>query len=344
MKRMIFFTAISFLTILTACNTGSSVTKATGVKYEVVLVMDDADYNSSVGKSIMEELTAPIPYLTQAESSMKVQYVRSDLFGGMFKYVRNILIVNINNKQYTKVSLIPSNDEWARGQAILYLNAPEAGMIEDFLAANPRAIVDYFSKAESARWAVDLKNSHSALVTEKVKEKFGFTIYAQSDIKKWKEDDNCLWFSNDAVIGRSDLLIYSFPYRDKNTFTLEYLVAKRDSITKMMIPGSFEGSYMSTEKRVVDYSATTLNGKYCGVLRGWWRMEGGDIMGGPFVSYARVDEENQRVIVTEGFVYEPDSDRKKGFYMRQLEAALQSTRFPYEENVQTVTVEKTAEE
>ena len=124
-----------------------------------------------------------------------------------------------------------------------------------------------------------------------------------------------------------DLFVYSFPYVDRNTFTLDYLVAKRDSFAKNMIPGSFEGSYMATEKRVVDYEASTLNGKYCGILRGLWRTEG-DMMGGPFVSYARVDEPNRRVIVTEGFVFEPRKAKRN--YIRRLEAALQTTRFANE--------------
>jgi hypothetical protein len=174
---------------------------------------------------------------------------------------------------------------------------------------------------------------------EKVKSKFDIMLYAPAEISSFKDSADCLWFSNDAAVGRMDLLIYSFPYTDPNTFTLEYLMAKRDSMAKQMIPGAFPGSYMSTEKRVVDYFASSLHGKYCGILRGLWRMEGGDMMGGPFVSYARVDEKNRRVIVTEGFVYEPGKEKKS--YIRRLEAALQTTRFPDEqEPVQAETVEE----
>ena len=52
------------------------------------------------------------------------------------------------------------------------------------------------------------------------------------------------------------------------------------------------------------------------------------MMGGPFVSYARVDEPNKRVIVTEGFVYEPRKEKRN--YIRRVEAALMTTQFPHE--------------
>jgi hypothetical protein len=311
---------------LSACDSTSTVSRATGIAYEVAVVMNKVAWDSSTGEAVKNELTSPVPYLPQSESSMRITYVRPDQFDGLLKYIRNILIVNIDDKMYTKVSLRKESDKWAMGQAVLYLNAPDGQSIETYLAENPRVFVKQYTEEEMNRTREFLYKNYSPVVMEKVKNKFGIELYAPTDILSYKDSTDCLWFSNDAAVGRTDLLIYSFPYTDNNTFTLEYLVAKRDSITKHMIPGSFAGSYMSVEKRVVDFSPSTLHGKYCGILRGLWRMEGGDMMGGPFVSYACVDEDNRRVIVTEGFVYEPNKEKKN--YIRRLEAALQTTRLP----------------
>jgi hypothetical protein len=54
------------------------------------------------------------------------------------------------------------------------------------------------------------------------------------------------------------------------------------------------------------------------------------MMGGPFVSFARLDEANNRIVVAEGFVYAPESDKK--IFIRRLEAALHTLRFPQETN------------
>ncbi|MDR1525560.1 MAG: DUF4837 family protein [Tannerella sp.] len=329
MKPFIFTMLISLLWGLSACDSTSSISRATGIAYEIVAVMDKTVWDGTTGIAVKEELTSPVPYLPQSESSMRITYVRPDLFDGLFKYIRNILIVNIDEKMYTKVSLLKEADKWAKGQSVVYLNAPDGKSLEAFLSDNPRILVDHYTKEEMKRTREFLQEKYSPVVMEMVKNKFGITLYAPGEIKSFKDSTDCLWFSNNVPKGRMDLLIYSFPFVDSNTFTLEYLVAKRDSVTKLMLPGSFPGSYMSTEKRVVDYFASTLHGKYCGILRGLWRMEGGDMMGGPFVSYARVDEKNRRIIVTEGFVYEPEGEKKN--YIRRLEAALQTTRFPGEQ-------------
>ena len=333
MKYFIFISLLSIATVFSSCNMrgggSSSINRATGAAYEVIVVMDKAAWDSNAGIAVREELTSPIPFLPQSESSMKFTYLRPDQFSGFLQNVRNILIVTISETQFTKVTLLREDDKWSNGQLVLYINAPDAQSLETYLTENQRILVNNYTKEEMKRTANFLRETFSSTVMSNVQEKFGITLNAPSDITKTKSGDNCLWFSNDAIKGRMDIFVYSFPYTDKNTFTLEYLVAKRDSFAKAMIPGSFEGSYMSTEKRVVDYQSSTLNGKFCGILRGLWRMEG-DMMGGPFVSYARVDEANRRVIVTEGFVFEPAHDKRN--YIRRLEAALQTTRFPDEQN------------
>ena len=55
------------------------------------------------------------------------------------------------------------------------------------------------------------------------------------------------------------------------------------------------------------------------------------MMGGPFVSHARVDERNNRVVVVEGFVYAPETDKRN--FIRRVESALYTLRLPgeYEE-------------
>ena len=329
MKHIIYFSLISILLGLSSCNSSPTTTRAAGSPYEMVVVMDKDIWDSATGEMLKEELTAPVPYMPEAESSMRITYTRPDQFESFLMYLRNILIINVDKNVYTKATLLKSSDNWAKGQAVLYLNAPDVSALEIFLTENKGTILNHFTKEEMRRGREFLSKSYSTFVMDKVKAKFGITINVPEDINAFKDGEDCLWFSNDATSGRMDLLIYSFPYTNKSNFSLEYLVAKRDSVAKNMVPGSFVGTYMSTEKRVVDFFPSTLNGKYCGILRGLWRMEGGDMMGGPFVSYARVDEQNQRVIVTEGFVYEPRKEKKN--YIRRLEAALQTTRFPDEQ-------------
>jgi len=85
---------------------------------------------------------------------------------------------------------------------------------------------------------------------------------------------------------------------------------------------------MTTETRFgANYNPITVKGKYCAEIRGLWKMVG-DMMGGPFVSHARLDEKNQRVVVVEGFVYAPEKNKRN--LIRQVEASLYTLRLPGE--------------
>lgn len=52
----------------------------------------------------------------------------------------------------------------------------------------------------------------------------------------------------------------------------------------------------------------------------------GDYMGGPHVSHVRLDKANQRIIVSEIFVYSPDKMKRN--LVRQMEASLYTLKLP----------------
>ena len=50
-------------------------------------------------------------------------------------------------------------------------------------------------------------------------------LHAPDDMTYYKDTTDFLWESKIAKSGRVDLIVYSFPYTDANSFTLDYLVA-----------------------------------------------------------------------------------------------------------------------
>ena len=303
-------------------------TQATGFAYEVVVVMDQDQWKGEAGEAIKGDLTASIAGLPQSEPTLKVTYVQPKDFSGLLRYVRNILIVNVDPSVYTKASLAYETDRWAQNQVVVTLRSPDEAAILSYLQEEGHTLADFFVKVEMRRAISQLKDSYSTLVMDKLKEQFDVMLNAPSNFTYYKDTTDFFWSSNNANTGRMDLVVYSFPYTDPNTFTADYLVAKRDSVMKANLPGSFPGSYVQTETRAgVDYYAITLQGKYCGVMRGLWRVQG-DMMGGPFVSHTRLDEQNNRVIVAEGFVYAPETEKRN--FIRRIEAALYTLRLPGE--------------
>ncbi len=332
MKKVIWGLFLVLTIGLAGCGSSPVVTRATGMTYEVMVVMDQTYWDGAVGDAVHADLTTPVSYLPQEEPSFDVSYSAPEKFDSFLKFVRNIVMVEINPASYTKAALKYENDKWAAGQVVATLKAPDTTAVIDYLAANPHVLSDFFTKVELNRAISIVEKTYSTEVYNIVKEKqsVGLKVPEKFDYYN-KEKDDFFWATNNAASGRMDVVVYSFPYVDKETFTPEYLVAKRDSVMKENLPGSFPGSYMATEKRFgVGYEAITLHGKYCGVMRGLWKMQG-DMMGGPFVSHIRLDEENNKVVVAEGFVYAPETNKRN--YIRRMEASLFTLRLPgeYEE-------------
>jgi len=255
---------------------------------------------------------------------MRIMQVAPNDFSGMLTYVRNILIVDVNASQYTKVSFRTENNKWANGQAVVYLSSPDRVSLNVYLLQNHGMLVKYFTQIEMDRLAQVYRKTYNSEIYYKLKAKFDIGLYVPEDFSSYKDTMDFFWATNNASVGQTYIAIYTFPYTDEYTFTGDYLIAKRDSMMHKYVPGSLPGSYMRTTEYVT-YTPITWQGKYCGVLRGLWDTYG-DMMGGPFVSYARLDEVNNRVIVTEGFVYAPEVDKRS--YIRRIEAALNTLELP----------------
>lgn len=328
-KISLLISLLMLLVLMEACSSGPVVKRATGLAYEIVVVMKKADWDGPAGQEIKHDLASDVPGLPQSEPALKITYVDPAHFDGLLTYVRNILIVKIDPSQYTKVSLNSESNRWANGQEVVTLSSPTADAIVEYMKEHPRVLVDFYAKAERDRTISQLQKDYSSLVMDNLKKNFDVELKAPANMTYYRDTTDFFWASNNANTGRTDLIVYTFPYTDPNTFTAEYLVAKRDSVLKANLPGSFPNSYMTTETRfgLPDYKAITVNGKYCGELRGLWRMVG-DMMGGPFVSHARLDEKNNRVVVAEGFVFAPETDKRN--FIRRIEAALYTLRLPGE--------------
>ena len=78
-----------------------------------------------------------------------------------------------------------------------------------------------------------------------------------------------------------------------------------------------------------------VRGDYAMEVKGLWDVKN-DMMGGPFVSHARVDQANGRVVVVEGFVYSPDKQKRN--FMRKMEAALYTLKLPTEEQLPEIVI------
>lgn len=324
---VVLFSSFSLLGIL-ACNSSSvgTMIQASGRPGEVMLVMGADELETHQAYKLVEVLEQPAPALNQVEPSLRVtSRLTHDNFTSMMKRARTILMVNIDKERFSKSTLKFSYNEWAKGQIVVTLNTPHLDSVANFAQENQEQLMNLIVRHELYRAAYALEEKSSQRARELVDSLFKHKINVPVDINKHKVGERFLWMSNAAMGGRSDLMVYTFPYRNKHDLEMDRLVEVRDSVLRVNIEGGVKGSYPSTVKTGLHHRFVSLPKQATrGELRGLWQMEGGDMMGGPFVLQAYHNEADGLVYVFEGFIYRPNEDKLN--MVRTMEAALYSAR------------------
>lgn len=306
---------------------------ASGLPYEMLVVMDEAQWERPLGRAVFNVLDTDVPGLPQSERSFRITRVDpSGMSSNMFRIMRNIIKVDIQNI-YTQPKFKFARNVYSYPQMMMTLQAPDEASLAKYVEENAQSIIDFFTRAEMNREISNLREKHNPNVSQLAQELLGVDIWVPWEIDNFKKGKDFLWASTNTGKKDMSIVLYSYPYTDKNTFTLEYFLNKRDSVMKANIPGGPEGSYMTTNHDFVDVKDATVHGKYAQVAHGLWHVQG-DRMGGPFVSHSRVDEVNGRVIVAEAFIYAPETLKRD--LMRRMEAALYTLQLPQQDKVENI--------
>ncbi|MCM1033999.1 MAG: DUF4837 family protein [Paludibacter sp.] len=341
MKQKILFVCGLSVVLLCGCKQqGRTLPSATGSIYEALIVMDNQAWQGAAGDSVRKYLAADMPCLPQMEPYFTLSQVSPALFDNLFKPTRNILIADINAEKYTKNKIVYAENVFSRPQALCRIQSPSEEAFLACIGEYGNRIQHYFVRQELLRQASFYRSYTNTNVREAVQKHFGCDILIPSDYQLVADSADFVWAVNDKGSLRRDILVWSYPYTNPATFSLDYLLAKRDSIMKVHVAGIADGSYAGTEyKHIVPQfnEISVQKNAYCAEVRGLWKMYGGASMGGPFVQHTRLDEINQRIVTAEVFVFAPG--QKKRNALRQAEAILYTLRLPQElNNLQEVQV------
>lgn len=326
MKKSLSILSIAIATVLlSSCGGKNSVftPSSSGTPYEMLVVVPPGVWERPAGRSLFEVLDTDVPGLPQSERSFRIMNSAPDNFDRTLRIFRNIIVVDIQDI-YTQAKFNSGKDVYAAPQNILYIQSPNEEQFAEFVTENKQTIIDYFTRAEMNRQVALLEKNHNDLIKRKVQSMFGAEIWLPADLTSSKEGEDFFWASTNSLSADQNFVIYSYPYTDKNTFTKEYFVHKRDSFMRANIPGAREGMYMATDSLFTNVKPIEVQGEYALEARGLWKVKG-DFMGGPYVSHTRLDKANNRIVTAEVFIYSPDKLKRN--LMRRMEASLYTLKF-----------------
>ncbi len=294
--------------------------------YELLVVCDKAWYESDAGKPFNDFVHTFMPGMPQNESIFRVICINEGTFTKTFMTFACIIFVNINHNKYKEPEYITARNLYARPQMVVTLNSPDYEGINQLIEEKGQHIIDLMVSNEMQRAIALLKKNHSGVVKKYAEDMFGYEWLMPSEITLIKKGKDFFWASSGD--NTYNACMYSYPWTSNDTFTKDYFIHKRDSFMRKNIEGGEWGQYMQTNAEATVSGERMLDGHYVQEVHGLWEMKG-DAMGGPFVSYVQLDSVKQRIVVTEGFVYLPNKEKKK--MVHSLEAGLRTLRFLNEE-------------
>jgi hypothetical protein len=294
---------------------------SSGRPYEVLVVAEQADWDSIAGHSLTKILKSAPVALPLHESSFKLMYSAPQHFDETLQLVRSIIMLKID-KRYSKSQITVQNDLYATPQCVLTIESPNQDDFSSFVEKQSKHIISTLSDFEMNSRIASLQKDHSGIVEHAVNVLFdNCEVFVPKELHDVKEGKDFLWASTGTPSVNQNFVMYSYPI-DTQSVGPAYFIAKRDSVMKVNIPGHVKGSYMITEPE--ELSVEKRDKDRQGVS-GLWRMKN-DFMGGPFYSQVYFSHAKRKIYVVEVFVYAPD--RPKGNLIRSLGASLFTLKIP----------------
>jgi hypothetical protein len=325
----ILFSIISISFFACKDENNSFLPEMTGKPGEVILVINNYLWESKSGKEIKEVLNEAVYGLPQEEAVFRAFRVTKSGFTNVIERHRNVLWLEMDST--AKASFTVKKDVWSKGQLVISISGKNDSVVAKIIEMNKANIIKYFSDIELERIIEAQKKIRDPLLEKNLSEKHGIEMILPKGFKTVLDTSGFIWMKSELQKSQGgefhdilrNILIYTVPYTDGAQLEKEYLIYLRDSLSKAFVPGPVPGSYVKVYKEYPVLSTPIAHKKkFANQLKGLWNTEKYP-MGGPFISYAYVDEARQRVVVADAFIYCPNFDKRE--LMREMEALLSSS-------------------
>ena len=309
-------TAIILFFLITALSCSDNQQKllpaSSGNINNISVVTNDELWEGAVGEVIRENFGRPIYGLPQIEPIFSLSHIPSKVFSGFATKSRTILKIDVSENE----GVFNFKNTYASPQRIIQITAKSPDKIIEIINENLNSIYStmYFNEIQEKQRRIS-KNLNK---TQAIKKNTGVSLKFPSAYRVAKVDSNFVWIRRDIETGSVNLFIHR-----QTNLTEQSIIEKRDSISKIYIPGPVENTHMSTD---LIYTPNTqqinVGGKQVFETRGLWEIEG-QFMAGPFLNF-QIKLGDNDFIMLDGFVYSPGSTKRE--YIFELEAIMRSLK------------------
>lgn len=284
------------------------------------IVIDNENWNGRIGESIRNIFAANVDGLPQQEPLFNLNHLPPSTFSGFAR--KNRTFLKIERSEINDFQIL--QDSFAKPQVGILVRGSKEEIITS-LESNAEKFINEFRSAELKEQLRRIKKSVKE--DTPLRENLGVSLTFPTAYRYAKEEDKFVWMRKDIKNGNMEILIYEVPISviENDQEVIANVIQMRDSVGKLYIPGPSEGQYMITEEAYAPFiKDISFRGKKAYEVKGTWEVKNA-FMAGPFLLYAIKDEDKQRYLIAEGFVFKPSYAKRNHIF--EVEAILKSLDF-----------------
>lgn len=292
--------------------------KTTGKINTISVIIDDQLWNGDIGDSIRNKFASPVIGLPQEEPLFNINQYPVKLLEGFMTDTRAIIVVKKAEENKFEIR----KNQYASPQNVFHISGKTNADILACIEKNALQMVQIIKQAEIAE--SQRINSLSLIDPKIIENKFHIGLQVPSGYAYVLQKSNFMWLKKEIIGGNTSLLLYQVPLTtiNKETDLITSIIKMRDSIGHLYISGKEPDTNMMTEEAYAPYLfKIDLDRKDTYETKGTWQLNN-DFMSGPFINYAIIDTDYNRVLVLEGFCYAPSKDKRD--LMHELESIIKS--------------------
>lgn len=330
-KRLVM-ACLSCLSVLlpagcTQDSTAGDLLGSKGLPCELIVVADETLRRCDVNDSILAITEGPTPGLGADEMVFRATQLSTPQYIPAYATMHSQVFFRLNRKlKEGRVGV--AYDAKARPQIMVTVEAPSAGAMSELLARRGRDVRQLIYDFQVRRLAGVARSHPSDRADRELRAVAGYTVSVPAELVATKRGKDFLWAGTNRVQEDMNFLYYTYPWDPAETDIVGRFVAQRDSVLRKNIPGARPTQWMTTsrgrgDEPVVWARDVLRKGRKVMEVRGLWELHDG-FMGGPFVALVDVDSTLRRTVVAEGFVYNPQGQKRD--LMRRMEGALHTLK------------------
>ncbi len=328
MKKKYAICALAVLSLF-ACGKEEGKAKlgaSKGLPCELLVVCDPTVLKCDLKDSVAAVCEADAPGLGSAENIFRVNNIGTAGYGPTFWAMHSKVFFQIEEGAKAEVGV--AYNVKVRPEIEVMVKAGSVEEMRELISTKKDLIQRVIMEFQVNRLAGLVQNKYSRKVSDDLNAVAGYTVKMPTDMVATKRGKDFLWGGSNRNQQDINFVFYTYPWNGHDLADTERFVAKRDSVLQVNIPGSRKDQWMCTSRGEDDEPVLWPGMRKIGdevvlEVRGLWELHNG-YMGGPFIALASIDTAANKVVVREGFVFNPQGQKRD--LMRQLEGSLRTLR------------------